>query len=103
VNAARVRAASRDVTLIVLSVLLLVTAGGVYWIMSGKADLPAADAGGTVTLHCSECKADTKISRAELRRRESAHEFERSSESRATFYKCDACGKMKTVISASSP
>lgn len=97
------RAASRDVTLIVLSVLLLAVSGGVYWTMSGNADVVSADATGTVTLHCNDCRADTKIARSELRRRESAHETERSSESRATFYRCDACGKMKAVVSASSP
>lgn len=97
-----VRAASRDIVIGSIAGVLLLAAMIVY-LTTGAPERPPMDESEAVTLHCTECGKDTATTRGEIDRRTKAREFEHTSESRATYFSCGSCGKMKAIVWATRP
>ncbi|MFN0134580.1 MAG: hypothetical protein ACKVS9_00510 [Phycisphaerae bacterium] len=98
----KANAVTRDVVIASIAATLLLAAAVIY-LTAGSSERPTTDDSEPLTLRCSECGKDTPTTRGEIDRRTKAREFERTVESRATYFACAACGKMKAIVTATTP
>lgn len=97
------RAATRDVALLVLALVLLGGAGLIYWRAGGAADGAPTDPKYTTSFVCEGCGHYFGLTPAELERAIDRRDTRGDPQTRQMWFRCPVCKELKSVRAARCP